>query len=238
MKELCVISMSGGLDSTTLAYKAIEDGYSILPINIKYGQKNEVERIAFQKVFEDLRKKYPDQILDYIDLDLEGLLKTSLALYQKIRDSKQVEEATDLEFYTPSRNLVFSTLASMIGEIAAIASGLKSIKVGLGVHKHETYKNYWDITPTFVEKLNEVFALNDAINVSMYAPYASFTKVDIVKDALRMGVPYELTWTCYNPIFVKDSYLPCHVCEACVERQRAGELAGCKTINDYGVYLD
>jgi 7-cyano-7-deazaguanine synthase len=127
----------------------------------------------------------------------------------------------------------------MIGEVAAIASNLTEIRVGLGVHKHETYKNYWDITPEFVNRLNHLLELNDTMNVSMYAPYASFTKEDIVRDAVRLGVPYKKTWTCYDPVVQLTpngvKYSPCLKCEACVERQQAGVHAGVSDVNSYQI---
>lgn len=245
MKKLCVISMSGGLDSTTLALKAIEDGYTILPINVKYGQKNNIELEAFKKLVAYFQKNYGDQFMDPIILNLEGMLKTSLDLYKKIRDNKQVEETTGLEFYTPSRNLVFSTLASMVGEIAAIADGLTSVKIGLGIHKHSDIypRDYWDITPEFVSRLNHLMALNDNISIEMYAPYADQFKSEIVKDGIRLNIPYSNTWTCYEPIETKVDktiyeYTPCLKCEACLERQSAGDLAGYPDINNYSIHLN
>ncbi len=228
--------MSGGLDSTTLAYKAIQDGYTILPINIYYGQKNAIEKKAFSVIIRGMREKFPDRIMNDVDIDLTQVLETSLNLYQSLRDSGEVEATTDLEFYTPSRNLLFSTLAAVIGEVAAIASGISEIKIGLGVHKHTEYdRDYWDISPEFVDRLNALLALNDCMKTSMYAPYADKTKDQIVLDAIELKVPIELTWTCYDPTLIVNSYLPCHVCEACVERQKAGDLAGYPGINDYSI---
>jgi 7-cyano-7-deazaguanine synthase len=237
--------MSGGLDSTTLAYRALNDGYTVLPININYGQKNKVEQLAFQDIYETIKEEFPDNILQPINLDLKSVLNTSLKLYESIRDSKAVKERTDMEFYTPSRNLVFSTLAAMIGEIAAIADGSTEIKIGLGVHKHKEYsRDYWDITPEFITRLNHLFELNDCVNVEMYAPYAQNFKSEIVKDAIKLNVPVFSTWTCYEPqkeVLEKDNtrmrqfveYLPCLECEACIERQKAGEEAGMPNINNY-----
>ncbi len=237
--KLCIISMSGGLDSTTLAYRALKHGYKVLPININYGQKNIVEQKAFKNVYKHMVEKYPDWVMNPIDIDLTKVLETSLELYKTIRDSGAVEKATELEFYTPSRNLLFTTIAAMVGEIAAIASGNTEIKIGLGVHKHTQYdRDYWDISPEFVRKINEVFALNDCIDVSMYAPYADKTKDEIVKDAIGLGVPIELTWTCYDPQEVNGVFLPCHVCEACVERQTAGDKASYPHINDYEISVE
>jgi 7-cyano-7-deazaguanine synthase len=172
------------------------------------------------------------------------MMQESVKLYEKIRDNHKVEDATGHEFYTPSRNLVFSTLAAMIGEIAGIAEGLKEVKVGLGIHTHsDVYsRDYWDITPEFVQRLNNVFALNDSMQVSIYAPYAEVLKSEIVKDAVRMGVPYELTWTCYNPVKsinqMGEEYKPCLKCEACQERARAGEAAGVGNINSYSLTIE
>lgn len=241
--KLCVISMSGGLDSTTLCMKAIEDGYTVLPINIKYGQKNAVEKIAFKKIAKFFKRNFEDQFMDPIILDLESMLETSLGLYQKIRDSHQVKNATEMEFYTPSRNLVFSTLAAMIGEIAAIASSETEIKIGLGIHKHQEYdRDYWDITREFVNRLDYLFKLNDCVKISMYSPYVDVPKSQIVNDAIRLGVPFEDTWTCYDPQedilnggqFIK-TFIPCLKCEACVEREQAGQQAGVKDINKYSI---
>jgi 7-cyano-7-deazaguanine synthase len=168
-------------------------------------------------------------------------METSLKTWQKLRDSGGVQDKTELEFYTPSRNLLFSVMAAMIGEIAAMANDLKEVRVGLGVHKHETYKNYWDITPAFVKKLYELLELNDCVEISMYAPYKDFTKKEIIQDAIRLGLPYELTWTCYNPV-VKETingviYKPCLECEACHERQKSGEEVGVTDINDYSLTI-
>jgi 7-cyano-7-deazaguanine synthase len=231
--------MSGGLDSSTLAMKAIEDGFTILPININYGQKNEVERVAFKIIIEFFKRNFPHQVLDPIDIDLTSIMDKSLETWQKMRDSGHMEKETELEFYTPSRNLVFSVLASMLGEITAISKNLKEVRIGLGVHKHVTYKNYWDITPDFVDRLNHLFELNNCIDIKMYAPYSNSTKDQIVLDSIRLGLPYELTWTCYNPIKKINPngtfYKPCLKCEACQERALAGEKAGILDINNYSI---
>ena len=245
MNKLCAISLSGGLDSTVLAYRAIADGYNILPINIKYGQKNVVELQAFEDVVGVIKTLWPDRVLEVVNLDLQSMLNTTLSLYQTIRDSNQVKDQTDMEFYTPSRNLVFSTLAAMIGEVAGIAGGIDEICVGLGVHKHQEYsRDYWDISPEFVKALDSVFALNDCIKVSMYAPYADKFKSDIARDAIKFNVPVFSTWTCYNPQeevvqVLKHAgtqvveYHPCLKCEACIERQKAGDDADFTNINNY-----
>jgi 7-cyano-7-deazaguanine synthase in queuosine biosynthesis len=182
--------MSGGLDSSTLAMKAIEDGFTIMPININYGQKNKVEQLAFKNIYSFFKRNFGDQVLDPVDIDLTTVMQTSLRTWQRLRDSGIMSKETDMEFYTPSRNLLFSTIAAVIGEIASLATGMKELKIGLGIHKHTEYdRDYWDITPEFVTRLNNLLELNDCMKVEMYAPYAQVTKDMIVLDAIRLGLP-------------------------------------------------
>ncbi len=244
MNKLCVISMSGGLDSSTLAMKAIEDGYTILPININYGQKNEVEQQSFRNIWKwFFTGNFSDLVLEPIEIDLTTVMKTSLETWQKLRDNGTMSSQTDMEFYTPSRNLLFTTMAAVIGEVAALATSRTELKIGLGIHKHTEYdRDYWDITPEFINKLNAVFSLNDCMDVSMYSPYANETKASIVRDAIRLKVPYLMTWTCYDPqIDQRDNgivYKPCLKCEACIERETAGKEAGVIDINKYNLTID
>ena len=244
MSKICIVSMSGGLDSTTLAAKALNDGYTILPVNFNYGQKNIIETQAFKNIYKFFQDKYPGKILPVVEVDLSSILDSSLKLYQTIRDSGTVAAKTDMEFYTPSRNMVFTTISAMLGEIAAFAGEYTSIEIGLGVHKHTIYdRDYWDISPEFVHRMNEVFKLNDCLDVKMYAPYANTTKSDIVKDAIKFELPYNQTWTCYDPE-TEDigqgitKYSPCGKCEACIERQKAGDDAGVNDINDYSILVN
>jgi len=239
MKTLCVVSMSGGLDSTTLAFKALSEGYDILPININYGQKNIVEMKAFQNIINFLNEsQYQNNVLDPIVLDASEFIKPVIEHWQKQRDEGTIKKSTDMEFYTPSRNLFFMSVASMIGEIIALDK-YDAIKVGLGIHKHQTYsRDYWDITPQFAKTFDALLSLNDCANIEIYAPYVNKYKSAIVSDAVgSLNVPWEYTWTCYNPIIENDVARPCGICEACVERQQAGENAGVSNINSYSIVI-
>jgi 7-cyano-7-deazaguanine synthase len=176
-----------------------------------------------------------------IKINLNSILESTFSLYANQRDQGVVEDQTGFEFYTPSRNLLFSTIAAVVGEVAAISKNIKEIKIGLGIHKHSdniySKGDYWDITPEFANRLNKVFELNDCVSVSLYSPYADQTKEAIVRDAITLGVPYKLTWTCYDPVQVDNEYRPCLKCEACLEREQAGERAGILDINDYVVSI-
>ena len=243
--KLCIISHSGGLDSTTLMAKALAEGFIVQPISFEYGQNHSVEMSAQINSWSALKQRHQEQLREPIILNVGNLLGSFKDQYQSIRDSRKIEEKTDLEYYTPFRNLVFSSLASMVGEIICLTEDLEELWVGIGVHKHssDSYKkDYWDITPEFVDKLNNVIQLNDGLRCKIYAPYASEFKESIVRDAVDLDVPYKLTWTCYDPVKTvygdTDSYTPCLKCEACLERSIQGLKAGVDDINDYEVNLE
>lgn len=247
LKKLCIISHSGGLDSSTLIAKAIAEGYVVKPINFNYGQKNIVEIKAQTLVYEKFKLMYGDRILEPLVLDFNDFMKPYLDSFKQLRDSGAIEEDTDLEYYMPFRNMVFTSICSMIGELICISTkDYDSLSIGIGVHKHSEAvykKDYWDITPKFIEKINEVVMLNDSLPVSIFAPYADKFKEDIIRDAVDLDVPYNLTWTCYNPKYenlVNESITvsPCRVCEACMEREMQGIKAGVDDINDYYVDLE
>lgn len=250
MAKLCIVSHSGGLDSSTLIAKALAEGMIVQPITFDYGQTNIIEGIAQDRVWAIYKKRYGDNIRQTIELNIGELLGSIKKQYQTIRDSGKVEDKTELEFYTPFRNLVFSSLAAMVGEIVCFTEDIDELFVGIGVHKHslDSYKkDYWDITPAFVEKLNEVLKLNDGIQCQVYAPYANEFKESIIRDAIDLEVPYKDTWTCYSPKVTGIDYSaesinsgytlyePCLKCEACLERQTQGEKAGVDDINDYEI---
>lgn len=244
MNTLCVISHSGGLDSTTLMAKALAQGKLVLPVNFNYGQKNEIELMAHKNVIKHYKERYHKQMLPEIGLDFNLLFSDIINSFKTLRDNGKIKDNTSLEYYMPFRNLVFSSIAAMIGEMTSLRSDLNitELEIGIGVHKHssETYvKDYWDITPDFVNQLESVMSLNDSINVSVFAPYKDDFKSKIIEDVRDLMVPYHLTWTCYNPNEVKFQdkfeYTPCLGCESCIEREMQAVKVGIDDINDYRI---
>ena len=240
MKRLVVVSMSGGLDSTTLCAKALAEGNMVLPVNFSYGQKNVCEIIAQNKLHKHFKFIYGDKILETVNIDLTTSIKDAVAMWQENRDNGSLEAKTELGYYMPSRNLVFMAISAVIGEIIALDSSIEHISLGLGIHKHsDVYaRDYWDISPEFAKRLTHLLELNDVVKVDVYAPYADVYKKGIIEDTIRLKVPYDMTWTCYDPIRDLESeitkYVPCLECEACKEReiQAIGTLLEGK-INQY-----
>jgi len=250
MKELCVVSMSGGLDSSTLLAKALYEGKTCLPINYNYGQVNVVEMNAQKNVWNFFKEKYPTQLLDTIVIDFTSTVGDVIKTFRKNVENGHAEETTDMKYYMPSRNLLFMSMAAVVGEIIANDKEIKNLSLGLGIHQHSDIyaRDYWDISPQFASKLSDLLSLNDNVNVSIYAPYKDGFKSEIVKDVKFLNVPYKKTWTCYEPKrsmlakgfesndIGKDIYRPCLKCEACLERGTQAEGI-IDDINDYKIEI-
>lgn len=241
--SLAIISSSGGLDSTTLIYKVLnETDWDIVLVSFNYGQVNEVELIAQKKLYETLKNgQFGKRIITKSTLNIPLFNDIGLVNMQDVENAEH-------EFYTPSRNLLFSTTVASFGEAIATKYSYSKVFLGMGLHKHteEAYgqdgkvSQYWDITPEFAKRLQKVFDLNDQMPTEIYAPYINSYKKEIVMDVVKYKVPYKDTWTCYNPQISRDVdgsiYTPCLECEACKERElNAKGIIG--DINDYSIRI-
>jgi 7-cyano-7-deazaguanine synthase len=89
-----------------------------------------------------------------------------------------------------------------------------------GAQTQDRY-GYWDCTPEFLEKVNQVLSLNRRNPVTVKAPFVAWRKADEIRLGLELGVDYAHTWTCY-----RGEAEPCRVCPACMERAAAFLEAG------------
>lgn len=120
--------------------------------------------------------------------------------------------------YIPNRNMILIAHAAAL----AIENGYDTLCIGV----HEEDAEYPDCTATFVNVIRRALAIGTAGAVGLQAPVIKMSKAAIVKVGLTLGVPFELTWTCYNPqkgVYGVDSHewLACGECPACKLRQEA-----------------
>ena len=82
---------------------------------------------------------------------------------------------------------------------------------------------YPDCSTEFNDAMNEAIYLGSGKQVRIEAPFVKWTKSEVVKEGLRLKVPYELTWSCYE-----GADTPCGVCGTCIDRAKAFETNGVK----------
>ena len=197
-----VVLSSGGLDSSTLLYVMAERGLELFPLSILYGQRHDKEIFAAREIALSLNL---DSRL--VDLGvLRELLPSALTGNGNIPEG-HYEAANMSQTVVPGRNLIFLSVAT------GYAEGLGATVVAYAAHSgdHEIYP---DCRLEFVKSAQATIELGYGIN--LLAPFINLTKADIVKEGLRLGVPYRHTWSCYN-----GKERPCLKCGTCIERTEA-----------------
>ncbi|MCW5937753.1 MAG: 7-cyano-7-deazaguanine synthase QueC [Fimbriimonadaceae bacterium] len=208
--KAAVVLLSGGLDSATCAGMALERGYRVAALTIDYGQRHRAELDAAQAVARAL------EISDHrvVTVDLRAIGGSALTADIGVPKTGLTEEIPVT--YVPARNTVFLALALGLAEVVGAEA------VFLGVNAVD-YSGYPDCRPEFVAAFQALARLATKSGVEgrpleVAAPLLHLSKVEIVREARRLGVPVELTVSCYDP---GPGGAPCGSCDACRIRDRA-----------------
>jgi 7-cyano-7-deazaguanine synthase len=218
-QKKAVIILSGGLDSTTCMAMALEQGYELYPITFDYGQRHHIEIENARSVAEyyGVTKQHKVIKLGFLR-DFGGSALTDDAIEVPIGE----EEASEIPVtYVPGRNLLFLSIATSFAE----ASGAEAIYIGVNALD---YSGYPDCRPEFIHKFEEVIAIATKVGVEgkgvkIATPLIELSKADIIREGVRLKVPYELTTSCYN-----GRVDACGVCDSCRLRLKGFADAGQK----------
>ena len=218
-----MVLFSGGVDSTTALGMAIEKygKEEVITLSVSYGQKHTKEIEAAKKITEYYG-------LEHISLDLAkifaysdcSLLKHSDQEIPKKSYAEQIAktDGKPVTTYVPFRNGLFLASAASI----ALSKGCEVIYYG--AHSDDAAGSaYPDCSTEFNDAMNEAIYLGSGKQVRIEAPFVKWTKSEVVKEGLRLKVPYELTWSCYE-----GADTPCGVCGTCIDRAKAFETNGVK----------
>ena len=221
------------MDSATAFAKAMKElkPSEAIAVSIVYGQTHGRELDAARAI----AKYYgvPHMIIDLSNLfhraDVSALLRGD------IPEAAEVQPGLVPRTYVPQRNLVLISAAAAILEKELIERNEKLGAISVGFHRTDYAPGepvYPDTRPEFVEALEKAInegssvvynarARGSEAKIMIYAPFINLKKSDIVKEAVKLGVPLELTWTCY-----RGGERPCGRCPACITRLRAFMEAG------------
>jgi 7-cyano-7-deazaguanine synthase len=213
--SLIVVTVSGGLDSVTLAHSLAAEGHELLCLSVDYHQRHAKELDFARACAERLGARH-----HVVDLRSVGDLLTGSALTD---DRVPVPEGhyTDASMAStvvPNRNAIMLSVAVGV----AVASGAGAVATAVHAGDHPIYP---DCRPAFIEAVehearigNEGFVAED---FQVLAPFLDVTKDEIVRRGAAVGVPFAETWSCYI-----GGDLHCGRCGTCVERREAFDLAG------------
>lgn len=218
-----LVLFSGGLDSTTCLALAVEEygADNVMALSLRYGQKHEREIESANKCAEyynvrhitfDVSKIFEDSDCSLLKKNVEEIPKESYAGQLTKTNGKPVST------YVPFRNGLFLAISASI----ALSEGCDWIYYG--IHADDAAGNaYPDCTPEFNRSMNNAIYEGTGRVVRIVAPFVEKTKADIVAEGLRLKVPYELTWSCYE-----GGEKPCGKCGTCIDRLKAFESNGVK----------
>ncbi len=223
-----VVLFSGGLDSTTCLALAIEKygADNVTALSMYYGQKHEKEIECAKKIVKYYGVKH-------IQFDLSDIFETSDCTLLKKNETEIPEESyaeqlkktngAPVSTYVPFRNGLFLSVAASV----AVAQGAEEILYG--AHADDAAGNaYPDCSVEFNGYMAKAIYTGTGDAVNVVAPFVAKTKADVVAEGLRMNVPYELTWSCYE-----GGDKPCGKCGTCIDRKEAFEKNGVKDPLEY-----
>ena len=211
-----VVLFSGGLDSSVCLGLAVRQygAPEVLALSVAYGQRHLKELEAARKIaqFYGVRQ---------MSLDLGEIFKNSQCslLTQSAQSIPQGDYARQLtstrgapvSTYVPYRNGLFLSSA------ASIALSLDCNEIYYGAHADDAAGNaYPDTSTAFHEAISRAIYIGSGSQLQIVAPFIDKSKAQVVAMGRRIGVPFELTWSCYA-----GHDRACGVCDTCIDRRKA-----------------
>jgi 7-cyano-7-deazaguanine synthase len=227
--DRAVILVSGGMDSATAVYEAMDRGYEPYFFHTSYGQETETKERECAAALAD-------------EVDAADLLQVETRHLAAIGASSLTEDGMDVAdadldseevptSYVPFRN------ANLLSMATSYAEATDCSAVFVGAHS-EDFSGYPDCRPEFFDAFQRVMNVGTKpdTEIELVAPFVEWSKTDIAERGLELDVPYGITWSCY-----REEAPACGTCDACAFRLQAFQRAGIEDPIDYAErpdYLD
>ena len=208
LKAICLLS--GGLDSATALGVALKSSYDVSALTVNYGQLH-VREIEFATKIAQYFKI--EHVIINVPMPWGGsaLLDSRIEL-PKNRDENQMASGIPTS-YVPARNTIFLSLAASFAE----ARDARVIFIGANAID---YSGYPDCRSEFFDAFEEAIRRgtkcgSEGKSLIIDAPLLHMSKPDIIQLGISLGIPYELTWSCYQ-----GGETPCGQCDSCKLRAK------------------
>ena len=210
-KKNVIISLSGGMDSSTLLLRCLKDYDTVTGISFDYGQKHRVELERAQSLIQYLGEKGYN--IKYRQIQLNGLADLlNSALVQGGQDVPEghYEQENMRETVVPNRNKIFASIAQAVALSVANEKG-EQTDIALGLHAGD-HAIYPDCRQEFRDADDAAFRMGnwEAERVGYFTPYLEGDKFTILQDGevlceelgLDFDEVYSRTNTSYKPILL------------------------------------
>jgi 7-cyano-7-deazaguanine synthase len=214
-----VVLLSGGIDSSTTLAIAIAEGFEPYALSFDYGQRHQIETEAARRVADSLCVK--EHRIAKIDMRVFG----GSALTDDVEVPKKRSEAEIAHgipvTYVPARNTIFLAYALSWVEV------VQASDIFLGVNAID-YSGYPDCRPEFIAAFENLANLGTKAGVEgrrfhIHTPLIKFSKSEIIRKAVELGVDLSLTHSCYDP---SPEGFACGECDSCLLRLKGFREAG------------
>lgn len=212
--QRAVVLLSGGLDSATCTAIAKQSGYQIHAITFDYGSKHNKEIESAKRIA--AHYKVNEHMIFPLAMDRIG----GSALLDENADIPQTETNDTIPTtYVPARNTVFLAIG------LSYAESIDAEAIFIGANAID-YSGYPDCRPEYIKAFQQVSNLGtkkgvDGKPIEIVAPLVNLSKAEIINEGMRLGVPYDATWTCYA-----GGEKACGKCDACSFRLKGFKEAG------------
>src|ERR1039458_7221135 len=215
-----VVLLSGGLDSATVLAIAKSQGYELYALSFSYGQRHVIELEAALRVATAIG--VADHRIAQIDLRVfGGSALTGDFAVPKGRTADEMSHDIPIT-YVPARNTIFLSFALAWAEVLA------SSDIFIGVNAVD-YSGYPDCRPDYIVAFERMANLatragvEGAQKLTIHTPLIAFSKAEIIRAGLALGVDYSLTHSCYDPAAEGGA---CGHCDSCLLRVAGFAAAG------------
>ena len=206
-KTSCVLLLSGGIDSTTLLVDLKAQGCMIHALSFDYGQRHHIE-LDFAR---NNAKKYQVESHHILNIDYKPMAEGNLLTDVDFLPGAQANGTTTNSNYVPGRNLIMLSHAAAFAE----SKGLSDIYFAANA---DDGKRFPDCSPLFFETINTLMQVcPNTAKIQVNAPYINFSKSDVIRKSLILGVDLNDTISCYNP----TNATSCGQCLSCQLREEA-----------------
>lgn len=218
MSKKAVVLLSGGLDSTTVLALAHREGYELHTLSFDYGQRHQREVSAAHAV----AAHYGVVQQKTVTIDLRAFGGSALTADLAVPHARNLEEMTQNIpiTYVPARNTIFLSFALAYAEV----NGANDIFLGINAID---YSGYPDCRPEYLDAYERMANLatrastQEGCVLHFHAPLLYMSKAEIIRKGSELGVPYALTWSCYE-----GRENACGSCDSCILRLNGFAEAG------------
>ena len=202
ISKTAVVLLSGGLDSATVLYFAQARGFKCQALIFDYGQLHKKEVNCAVKIAKASGCAYRI-------LKIEFPWKGSALLDKKIEVPKEITPGVPVT-YVPARNVIFLSFALSLAEV------IKTQAIFIGAHAQD-YSGYPDCRVEFFKAFVKMAKVGIAAKhkIEILAPLLNKSKSQIISLGRELGVPFNLTWSCY-----RAGKRPCGKCDSCYYRAK------------------